>query len=149
MADLLGNLRDYLVAQGVARKPSVAGAAPPMWLEPEQGVPAPGEPYPGGSATQTGATVVLGAFRTGGFPVGAFESPWRLPTVDLRIRASSALLVTSTEAAITPLIIDKREWMMGALLVVESEMWRPLQPLEITPQAFTFVVSYSFMLLGP
>jgi hypothetical protein len=149
LADLLTALSDYLVAQAVVRKPSVAGALPPLWLEPQQGVPAPGELYPGGSATQTGADVVLGAFRTGGFTQAPYESPWRIPTIDLRIRARTAPLVTSTERAITPLIIDKREWMMGALLVIDSEMWRPLQPLEITPQAFTFVVSYSFMIFGP
>jgi hypothetical protein len=149
MADLLGNFRDYLVAQGVVRKPSVGGAAPPLWLEPQEGVPAPGEAYPGGSATQTGATVVLGAFRTGGMGIGPYESTWRIPTVDLRIRASTAPLVTSTEAAITALIIDKREWMMGALLVIDSELWRPLQPLSITNQSFDFVVSYSFMVFGP
>jgi hypothetical protein len=149
MADLLGNLRTYLIAQGVCRKPSVAGASPPMWLEPQQGVPAPGEQYPGGDPTGIGATVVLGAFRTGGFATGPYESAWRIPTVDIRIRASRADYVTATEVAITPLLIDKREWMMGALNVIESQMWRALQPITIDAQSFDYVVSYSFQLYAP
>lgn len=144
-AEVIGPLRDYLVAQGVVRKPSVAGALPPCWLEPREGLPAPGEKPPNGSATQVGPTVVLGLFRTGGIAVGPYESSWRERTLDLRIRAQTGAQVRDIEQLITPLIIDKHGWQMGAMAVIDSEMWRELQPIQINVQGYHFVVSYRFV----
>lgn len=148
MADVLGPLRTYLIAQGIVRNPTTASGLPPMWLEPQYGTPAPGELPRNGNAVQVGADIVLAAFLSGGLPVGPYESSWRIPTIDLRIRGRTSPLVKAIEAQITSAVIDKREWMLGPLLVIESQLWRPLQPLAIDDQSFDFIVSYSFQVLA-
>lgn len=144
MPDVLGPLRTYLIAQGLVRNPTIASSLPPMWLEPQHGTPAPGETPSGGNTTQIGADLVIGAFLSGGFPVGPYESSWRIPTVDLRLRGRTSPVVKTAEAQITAALIDKREWVMGGINVIESQLWRPLQPIAIDDQSFDFVVSYSF-----
>jgi hypothetical protein len=157
MAQVIGPMREYLIAQGVVRRPDTAassgvwpgGQLPPLWLEPREGVAAPGDVPPNGSAVQIGADVVLGLYRSGGFSPGPYESTWRRPTVDLRIRARRADFVDQIEKLITSRIIDKYNWQMASFAVIDSGMWRELQLEEITPQAFTFIVSYQFTVYAP
>ncbi len=51
--DLLLGIRAYLTTQGLVRDPRVAGAAPPLWITPTHGTPAPGEAV-GLSANEVG-----------------------------------------------------------------------------------------------
>jgi hypothetical protein len=44
-------------------------------------------------------------------------------------------------------LIDKRDFMMGGVYVVESEQWRALQRLGSDEQGYEYVVSYIFELL--
>jgi hypothetical protein len=144
-------LRDYLVAQGLARVPRVAGVAHPLYIQPRLGAPAPGEAPPRGdpAGPEVDADVVLALFPTGGFSPGPYEAAWRLPTVDLRIRSRKAYMARQVEEPISLALVDKREWMMGSLQVIESLMWRPLQPLGSDAQGFDHVVSYRFQVFGP
>jgi hypothetical protein len=146
MPNLLTALRDHLIAQAIVRKPSVAGSAPPLWLEPSLGTPAPGE---GNNPDETGEELVLGAFLTGGFSPAPYYSFIRKPIVDIRIRAGKdkAYLAEQIELAMTKVIIDRRDWTMGGLYVVESEQWRPLQRLGSDEQGSEHVVAYWFELL--
>lgn len=144
--DLLSALRDYLVAQGIVRKPSVAGSLPPLWLEPQTGTPAPGE---GNNPTEVGSDLVLGAFLTGGIAPARFESWWRQPIVDIRLRGKSVQTIQSTELAMSKALIDKVDWTMGGLYLVEAEQWRALQRLGSDEQGFEFVVSYIFQAYRP
>jgi hypothetical protein len=50
---LLEAIRDELVAQGIVRPATVAGALPPMWLSYRGGLPGPGEGSPHRAATPT------------------------------------------------------------------------------------------------
>jgi hypothetical protein len=139
---LLHALRDELVTATLARKPSVAGAAPPLWLEPRDGVPAPGE---GTNSTEVGSALVLGAFHTGGIPRQPYAKVLRRDIVDLHLRALSAPDIFIAEAAITDRLIDRRNWMLGgSLRIIDCEQWRPLQPLERNEHGFVFVVAYWF-----
>lgn len=157
MPDVLGAMRTHLISEGIVRKPTTAGALPPLWLEPLQGVPAPGETMPRGGATEVGATVVAAAFLGSSEAPGPYESSWRKPTVDVWIRAADALSGRVLEEAITGALIDRREWMMGPLLVIESQVWRGLQPLPQGANALATVgsrpthdwlVSYEFQVLA-
>lgn len=147
--DLLTEIRDYLVAQGVARLPDVAGSLPPLWRAPREGVPAPGDKPVKGNATQVGDPVVLGLFLSGGIAARPYESQWRTRTVDLRIRARTGKQVTDLEAVVTPLLIDKRDWMMGDQYVIESGQWRSLSPVTIDSQGYDFIVAYWFQTFAP
>lgn len=149
MANLLTELRTHLIAQGIVRNPTVAGSLPTMWLEPKLGTPAPGERPPRGADTQIGTSAVVGAFLTGGFAPRPYESFMRKPIVDLRLRTTTALVAEQLELAITAALIDRRDFMLGALYVIECEQWRALQRLSSGPQGFEFVTSYWLELLRP
>jgi hypothetical protein len=142
VSQLLHAMRDELVTAGLVRTPRTAGVLPPLWVDPRDGVPAPGE---GSSSTEIGATMVLGAFPTGGFPRQPFEKMLRRDTVDLHFRALKSPDIFTLEAQITDRLIDRRNWTMGGdLTVIECEQWRPLQPLDRDEHGFTYVVSYWF-----
>jgi hypothetical protein len=147
MANLLTELRNHLVSAGVVRNPLVAGAQPPMWLEPKLGTPAPAEKPPRGDDTQIGPTAVVGALLTGGIPAAPYMSFARKPIVDLRLRTTTALIAEQLELAITAAIADRRDFMLGAMYCIECEQWRALQRLGSGPQGFEYVTAYVFELL--
>lgn len=141
MALLLKDLRSYLVGEGVVRVPSVAGPAPPLWLEPKHGTPAPGE---GNNPTERGTDAVLAAFREGGPPARSYESFLRTDLVDLRIRTTTATRADELEIALRAALIDKRGWTMGTRTVVESGQLSGLDRLAADEQSFTYQVVYWF-----
>lgn len=141
--ELLTALRTHLADQGIVRKPSVAGAAPPMWLEPRRGVPAPGE---GSVPVEVGADLVVGAFIATGIPPRPYESWQRRPVVDIRFRARRAEFAHQLDATIRAALIDRRGWMLGPLRVLESQVWREFQPLGFDEQAFDFVTGWIFQI---
>jgi hypothetical protein len=144
MPRLLDAFRTHLVAQGAVRVPRIAGAAPPLWLQPRQGAPAPGERPANGTDTEIGPDVVAAADISGGFPTGRFQSAWRFPIVEVRIRSRTAPLGEDLEAAITAAVIDRTNWTMGGLQVIESRHWRALTPVASDEQSFDFLVAYAF-----
>jgi hypothetical protein len=147
VADLLTNLRDYLVAQSIVRKPSVAGGLPPLWLEPQLGTPAPGE---GNNPTEVGSDLVLGAFLTGGFAQPPYMGSWlRQPIVQINFRGTNPQTIQATELAITKRLTDKRDFMLSTLYVVECEQWQALQRLGSDEQGFEYTVAYWFELYMP
>lgn len=146
MADLLQAFRDHLVANSVCRKPSVAGPLPPMWLEPRNGVPAPGE---GDNPTEVGATLVLGAFMAPGIVPQPYEGFVRTDGVEVWIRASNAALVRPLENQIRGIVNDRRNFSLGSLWVESMYLFRDLQPVDRGPQGFTFSCSYLCSLWGP
>lgn len=141
---LLNAFRDQLVTQGIVRIPRVPGAAPPLWLQRRLGAPAPGETPENGTAVEVGPDVVAAAEISGGFPMGRFQSAWRRPIIEVRIRGRTAPLAEDLEAAITAAIIDRTNWTMGGLQVIESQHWRPFTPVVYDEQSFDFLVAYAF-----
>ena len=141
MADLLSELRAHLITEGIVRDPATPGAQPPMWLQPRDGVPAPGE---GPTTTAIGQTAVLGAFRTGGIPRGAYASWGRLLTVDITFRTTTAPAAVALDEQIRAVLVDRRDWMMGALHVIECLPWREFQPVGSDRQSFDALASYVF-----
>lgn len=140
--DLITNMRDYLIAQGLVRKPAVAGAAPPMWLDPKLGVPAPGE----GQGTEVGDPT-LGVFDTGGFALGPYmDSFARQPIAQINYRGTSPQAIKALELQITKLLADRRDWTMSTTYLVESSLWQPLQRIGSDTQGWEFSSAYRFEL---
>lgn len=139
---LLEHLRDYLIAEGIARKPAVAGAGHPLWLDPRHGVPAPGE---GDSAVEIDADVVLGAFQVSGIPRGPYaDSVLRTDAVDLWIRSRISPLAYGVDDALRQALVDRRAWDMAGMTIVESSLFRPLQRLGSDDDGYVFTSQYLF-----
>lgn len=141
MPTLLGALRDHLISENIVRSPRVAGATPPMWLEPRDGAPAPGE---GENSTEVGATATVAAFRNGGIAARPYESMLQTLGVDLWLRVKTAPVADTLHGQIRAALIDKRNWTMGGVTVVESSEWATLQPLGSDHQGFTYVCKFMF-----
>jgi len=137
-SNLLEALRDHLVAAGVVRPPRAPGALPPMWLDPRAGAPAPGE----GDAAD--AAAVLAAFPTGGIPARPYESFLRTDGIDVWIRAVSGPVALDLEAQLRGELVDRRDFDLATMRIVECREWRPMQRLGSDAQAYTYVCSYLF-----
>ena len=145
--NLLSAFRNYLVDQELVRIPSVAGDAHPLWLEPRDGAPAPGE---GESAATIDDELVLSAFLAAPIPRGPFESELRTDVIDVWLRCANPPTVAHDfepllrTAIIGGAVGDNRNWDMAGVRIIESLEWRGMQRLGSGPQGFTYVVSYLF-----
>jgi hypothetical protein len=139
----LPELRTHLQSVGICRPPNTAGAAPPMHLEPATGVPAAGE----GAGAAVGPTLVLGAFLASGVVPDWGEGYSRRQIIDVWIRAKAtdswrgpAVAAAIEREVAPPPYAARHEWTMGGLLVIESRLWRPLQPVGSDAQGWTWTM---------
>lgn len=139
MALLLEHFRDHLVSRGLVRKPAVAGVLPPLWLEPRNGAPAPGE---GNNATERHPDVVIAAFMSGGVPAQRHEGFFRYDGIDIQLRARTAPLALTFESNLRATINDQRQLDMAGLTVIECLQFRPLQSLGRDEHSFDYVTEY-------
>jgi hypothetical protein len=115
-----------------------------MWIEPRNGVPAPGE---GTKPAEVGQTAVLGLFLSGGITQPPKAAAFiRQQNVDVWIRTSTAPLASQLADEIRAQVDDKFNWSMGGLTVIHSRVWKELQPIELSEQAFTYVIGFGFEL---
>jgi hypothetical protein len=141
VALILPFLRDYLVAEGIVRVPSVSGSAPPIWLEPRLGTPAPGE---GNNPTERGATVVVGAVLEPGISPDSYESFKVHEIAAFTIRTLKAPDAHAFGAQLRAALIDKRNWDMAGMRVIESQEWSGIGLIVSDAQAYTYRVAYWF-----
>lgn len=149
--DLLTALRTHLAAEGIVRPKVALGPAdlPPLHLERDGGVPAPGE---GQNPAERHPTLVLGARVTGGIPPRRYESWQRRKIVDVTFRAkgasgtSAAATARPVDEAIAAVLVDRRDWMMDGLHVIECLMFNEFARTYDDPQAANFRTSYVFQL---
>ena len=138
---LIDACRTHLISQGLVRDPRTAGSLPPCWRSPRDGVPAPGD----GNAPESGATVVVGLFPSSGIARRSFDaSVLRTDGLDVRIRATTAPAAIELDDAIRTALMDKRDWSMGGLTIVESSLFRPLGLVVSDQQGYDFVAGYLF-----
>ena len=135
-------LQAYLIAQGVGRDPRTAGALPPIWREPRDGTPAPGETV--GSSVEMNPDAVLGLVKVGGTPPPRHEGFIRWDHVDIWVRVRKAPMAHDLETDIRALLNDKRGWVMAGLLVNESLLVRDLQPVGSSPSGYDYTMEYQF-----
>jgi hypothetical protein len=143
MPNLLDYVNDYLIAQNLVRDPRVAGSKPPLWLEPRDGVPAPGE-SPKNNSTEMGPDIVVGAFNAQGIATGRHNGFMRIDAVDFWIRVRRAPLVDDFEKSLRTALHDKRGWSMTGLYVAESLVFRELQRIGADQSGWTFTTQYTF-----
>jgi hypothetical protein len=149
-SELLTEFRAHLISKSIVRDPRTAGSEPVMWIEPRDGVPAPGEM----EGTENSDEAVLGVFRSGGFPPTWIEQRYvQRPTIDVVLRTRTAKIRDEIGQAIEEEILGsggggeiKMEWQMGAMTVIQSSLWRALQPLGSDQDGFTATVSFLFEL---
>lgn len=84
---VLTAFREELVAAGLVRRPSEAGAAPPAHIEPLEGAVAPGDR----AAPENDAELVVSIFHSGDLsePNGYEAAQRRRTVIDVRYRAST------------------------------------------------------------
>jgi hypothetical protein len=144
---LLQHLRDYLVAQGLVRDPRAnTPALPPMWLEPRNGTPAPGEPEgaTGNRAVEVGQDLVVAAFPVKPFPSRRHEGFIRKDAIELILRARLAEHALGFEPGLRAALHDKRGWDMAGMRIEETLETQGLTPLARGAQGFTYTLEYSF-----
>lgn len=141
-ADLLPALRRYLVTEGIVRVPGTFGTDPPLWLEPRNGVPAPGDQNV--NPIEDHPDVVLGAYIPNGLPRRPYEqNVLRTDFVDFRIRARLAPFAHAIADDLHEALADKRDWLMDDLRIIETLNVRPLGWLASDEQAYDFVMQFS------
>lgn len=145
MADLLEAFAQHLTDAGIARSPTVAGPAPPIWRYPRAGTPAPGEK----TGVERDDGIVLAVFPGGGIAPAPGEGSWQRQSLDLWIRTTAAAAGPPIEAQILAEFAPaphgfRQAWDMAGYHVIESRIWRPLQSLGADEQAFSWNLAVFF-----
>lgn len=138
---VLTALRAHLIAAGLVRKGSVAGALPPLVLDPVAGPPAPGEL----EGIFGDPDLVITARPGGDFPPAPPDGWLLKATIDLIYRGHASDQIATVDAAILaemylPGGMAKTAWLMGGLQMIETRSWAGLQRLAGTRgEGFTYV----------
>jgi hypothetical protein len=129
-------------AQGIVRKPSVAGSLPPLWLEPRLGVPAPGE---GNDPTEVGADAVIGAWTSSGIAPHTLQ---RRPAHRLHRHphADEDRADCAPDRGADPRRPPGQAELadVAGMTIIETLMYRELQSLGSDEQGFDWVMTFSF-----
>jgi hypothetical protein len=137
---LLDHLRDFLIAEGIARDPRTPGPLPPVWRQPRNGCPAPGE----GDEPEVGADAVLALMTAPGVPPRRYEGALRRDGVDVWVRAAAAPTAFAIEQRLRAVLNDRRAFDLAGLRLEECLLFRDLQLIESGEQGFTFTTGYLF-----
>lgn len=139
---ILDHFQTHLIGQGLVRHPNVASSLPPAWLDPPNGVRAPGD----GSAPQMDPTTVVGLMHAGGIPAAPYEAEWRQLRVDVVIRTTSSPAGFELGGEIRRVTVDRRNWLMGAITIMQSDEFVPLQPVRPAVQGYMFIWGVLFQI---
>jgi hypothetical protein len=141
MSTLLDDVREHLVDAGIVRIPRVPGSAPPMWIEPRLGVPAPGE-SPNDIAAEKDANIVVGLFRAPGIAPAPYEGFRETSGVELRFRATSEKPAYALHSAIRGSINDRRQLDLNGRLVNQVLLFRDFHRLGSDESSSDFAAEY-------
>lgn len=157
-ASLLQNLRAFLVNNGVCRiprNPSGTPPVPPCWLDPERGIPYPGQTQGLGPNEGT----IVNKPRIGGLvlaivPATGIASPPHegfLVRLGATIWYRSALSpeIQSMHERIRALLSDQRNYSLNGLAVNESLLTREIQRVTSNEEGYVYNCEYMFLLWGP
>lgn len=148
---LLLALDRHLQDAGVVRSPGDAlnQSRPPLWVEPREGVPAPGDKI----APERDAGTVLGMFYSGGVPSARWEI---VPNIDvwIRVKGNQAMLrAPDLDAAIRDALLGDLEFRENFLLapgtdkelrVISATLRAEFTPMERSEQAYSYITGYTF-----
>lgn len=135
MADasaVLTAFRDFLVAQGLVRKPGVTGALPPLHVEPRGGAPAPGQR----DAPEDNATLVVTARLSGEVTQGPMDTTTRVVVIDVIYRSLGTAGLKAgraLDASIRNRVVERNDYgvgfAMGGLSVIQARIAGGLGPV--------------------
>lgn len=147
--DLLEGVSLYLISQGIVRDPSDnSNTLPPLWIEPRNGTPAPGESE-GLNPVEVGNDLVVSINRATGIPSPPYEGFIRHDGVEFVVRAIEPSFASSFESKVRAALNDKRGWQMATVPVNESLLFRDLQPIGSDNTGWTYTLEYMFNLWAP
>jgi hypothetical protein len=142
---LLPAMRDFLIDQGLVRKPSVAGIEPPMWLDPRRGVPYPGQTEGlDSSGVETDNGLVLGAYPSTGIPSAPFEGFLVKLGAAIWYRGTKSPTVQSTHEQIRGVLHDRRNLNFNGLIINQSMMTREIQRIGSDERGFIYNCEFMF-----
>ena len=137
--------RAHLIAQGLGRHP--ATPAPdwepnltPLWVDLEQGVPAPGDLKPPNLGTDS----VIGINTTPGVPSREHETELRVDALEFVIRARTRPRVGALYSALRREFDDRRGWVLDGLWMSLTKEFRALQPSAQGGGVYTYTTEYTF-----
>lgn len=136
--DPLSEVRAYLATRGVVRLPNVASPLAACWIEPRDGVPAPGE----GGATDA-SDVVVGMFRSGEIARAAMEYQLRTITIEFMVRSRRAQDVWPLDVALFDAMHDRFATPMRDLMCIHSRQFRGMQRVGSDTHGYTFSTEYA------
>lgn len=94
---------------------------------------------------QVGPTAVIGLIHTNAITSARFESQWRREIIDIWYRTVTWPQNQDLYSQCRRLLIDKMNWTMAGLRVIESQEWRGHQLLESdSGQGYTAMSSVLF-----
>lgn len=157
MKTVVDALRDYLVDEGLVRRPDHPGAGarpwlPVAWRHPDNGAVGPGDAaqQKKPAAAQDDGLVVSLMYAPG-IPPRPGEEERRTDGVDVVLRGNAMQPMADLEAEIRVRLLGdppdpggRADWTMAGLYVIQSSQWRPFQPLAAGNGVFTFTVGYVF-----
>lgn len=136
-------IQAYLIENSIGRDPrdGTNMSLPPIWRQPADGTPAPRE----GEGTAVGQDAVIGLIHTNAITAARFESEFRRTIIDIWYRTLTWPRNEELYSACRRLLIDKFNWQMAGLRVIESQEWRGHQMLESdSGQGYTGMSSVLF-----
>jgi len=136
--DPLSEVRAYLATLDVVRLPNVSGSEAVCWIEPRDGVKAPGE----GGATER-SDVVVGMFRSGEIARAPMEYQLRTITIEFIVRSRLARDVWPLDVALFDAMHDRYQTMMGDVMCIHSRQFRGMQRLGSDAHGYTFSTEYA------
>lgn len=136
---LMDYLRDWLIAQNVVRKPSVAGSLPPLYLSPDA-IPAPGD----GQAPNRSDNIVIAATWAPETPSARHEGFMSMDSVAFWLRTRTTPQAIETHHMLRGLLHDQRHYDMAGLVVQESLLEQGLAFTGGPAQALTHKCQYRF-----
>lgn len=145
---LLKGIRETLANVDAVRVPSVADASPPtppMWIEPRNGVPAPGQTE-GLEPTEMGDPVVTALYAVTEIPGDRFEQNiFRRQPVEVWIRARTSPDAFRVDEVLKEQFRDRRNYnLVNGLWISESLVYRGLQRIGPDQSGFTYNTQYIF-----
>lgn len=121
-------VQNYLVDLGLVRAPNDEGDLPVIHILPK-GTPEPGALFKG--VEGTASDPVLAIYEEGGVPTARFAGHVDLPIIGIHMQHSEDKMVEAAilEKEIRRAFKDRLHFMMGGMLVQESQIFTPWQTL--------------------
>lgn len=139
------NLQRFLITNGLGRDPFESGVGPTLWIEPKNGLVAPGI-KPGDNASMMDPDLTVGISRDAGVPSEFNEGFIRRIRIDFKLYARKAPFAQEWEPRLYNLIHDAYQYDLNQVVCLQSHQFADLSPLLADNTGFQFITRYMFWL---